>query len=78
MVRHALVAGFACLSLAACASGCGNVDSSSGGVNAPCTRDYDCAGGLSCVSGVCAGPVDDASSPAEAGTEAGLDAGGDG
>ncbi len=54
---------------------CGGVDGSSGGPNAPCTRDYDCASGLSCASGVCVGPVDDAGAPAEAGPR---DASGDG
>jgi hypothetical protein len=83
VVRHALVLGLASLSLVARDSGCGSVDSSSGGVNAPCTRNYDCTNGLSCLSGVCTGPSEDAGgpedgSPPEAGGEAGKDAGADG
>jgi len=54
--------------------GCGAVDSSSSsGVNAPCERTSDCADGLTCTDGVCAGPNEDA------GDEAGAkDAGGNG
>jgi hypothetical protein len=76
VVRHAFAFGLA--TFVAGASGCGNVDSSSGGVNAPCTRDYDCASGLTCLSGVCTGPLEDADAPADTGVESGADAGGDG
>jgi hypothetical protein len=55
------------LVLVASAPGCGSVGSSAAGINAPCTRDSDCANGLSCQSGVCAGPLEDAgSSPSDA------------
>jgi hypothetical protein len=60
VVRHALVLGFASLSLVARDPGCGSAGSSSNGPNAPCTRNYDCASGLSCLSGVCSGPPEDA------------------
>jgi hypothetical protein len=61
----ALLVGFASLFLGA--RDCGSVDSSSGGVNAPCERDYDCVGGLSCSSGVCVGPPVDGGAAPEAG-----------
>jgi hypothetical protein len=60
VVRHALLLGFASLSLVAHDSDCSGVDSSSSGVNAPCTRDTDCASGLTCQGGVCTGPAVDA------------------
>ena len=63
MVRHALVLAFASLSLAGRDSGCGSVDSSAGSLNAPCTRSSDCASGLTCQSGLCAGPNEDAGGP---------------
>jgi hypothetical protein len=61
--------------------GCGDLDSPSAGVNAPCTRDHDCHAHLACVRGVCddgtrdagdggagvSGPADvDASAPDDA------------
>ncbi len=67
MVRRALVFGFASLALAARDPGCGGVDSTSAGVNAPCTRTGDCANGLTCESGVCTGPLNDGGSSAEGG-----------
>ena len=75
VVRHALLLGFASLSLAGRAYDCSGVDSSSSGVNAPCTRDSDCASGLSCQGGVCTGPAVDAAAPDAAGSK---DAAGDG
>jgi hypothetical protein len=73
VIRHALLLAAASLSLLAREPGCGGVDSSSSGVNAPCTRDYDCASGLTCQQGVCTGPAVDA------GTDGGAkDAAGDG
>lgn len=75
VVRHVLVIALASLPFVPFGAGCGNVNSSSGGVNAPCTRDYDCASGLTCQSGVCTGPAQDAGVPSEAGPK---DAGGDG
>jgi hypothetical protein len=35
---------------------CGESGEHQGGVNAPCTREKDCAAGLSCTSGVCTSP----------------------
>jgi hypothetical protein len=67
VVRHALVLGIASFSLVARDPGCGSVSSSLSGVNAPCTRDYDCASGLTCESGVCTGPPVDAGVPADSG-----------
>ena len=75
VVRHALLFGFASLSLVGRAYDCGAVDSSSSGVNAPCTRDNDCASGLTCQGGVCTGPAVDAGAPDAAGSK---DAAGDG
>ncbi len=43
--------------------GCGGVDTTTSGPNAPCTRDKDCNDGLTCAHGVCASPdagIDDA------------------
>ncbi|MGO9714060.1 MAG: hypothetical protein ACLQBL_34715 [Polyangiaceae bacterium] len=78
VVRHALVLGLACISLGARGSGCGLSSSPAGGVNAPCTRNYDCSGDLSCLSGVCTGPLEDSGTPPEGGVEAGMDAASDG
>jgi hypothetical protein len=50
--------------------GCGSLDSTSAGVNAPCTRDNDCASGLTCQSGVCSGPMMDATAPPDAARDA--------
>jgi len=36
---------------------CGGVDSTPSGVNAPCTRDKDCRGDLTCEKGVCTPPA---------------------
>jgi hypothetical protein len=48
---------------------CGGTDSPASGVNAPCTRDKDCADGLSCEHGVCtqgdAGAAPDAQGDAQ-------------
>ncbi len=41
------------LGLAHDPGGCGSVDSSSSGLNAPCTRSKDCSGHLVCTQGVC-------------------------
>ncbi len=65
MIRHAAIAGVL-LGIAAHDPSCGSVDSSSKGLNAPCTRAKDCAAGLVCPSGVCVLP--------DAGDEAGGDA----
>ncbi len=54
------------LALGAGAEGCGSLNTSSG-LNGPCTRDYDCTTPLSCQSGVCTGPMEDAAPPREAG-----------
>ena len=67
MVRHVAILGIAGISLMLGQDpGCGGVDSPSGTVNAPCTRDKDCRGGLTCREGVCAeldaGPLTDAAS----------------
>ena len=59
VLRQALVFGVAGFSLMARDPGCSGVDSTSSGPNAPCTRDYDCASGLICKGGVCAGPDGD-------------------
>jgi hypothetical protein len=59
-------------------TGCGSLDSTSAGVNAPCTRDNDCASGLTCQSGVCSGPMMDATAPQDAARDAPGDAAGDG
>jgi hypothetical protein len=56
VIRQALLVGFAGLSLLAKTADCGDVDSSSSPVNAPCTRDNDCMSGLTCQGGVCSGP----------------------
>jgi hypothetical protein len=75
VLRNAFVLGVAGLSLLARDPGCGGgVDSPSSGVNAPCTRDKDCADGLRCVEGVCTSPASH-----DAGSEGGAkDAGDDG
>jgi hypothetical protein len=68
--REAVVLGVASLSLfssRAGPGGCGGEDASSSGVNAPCTRNYDCATGLTCNSGLCAGPNEDAGGDAGGG-----------
>jgi hypothetical protein len=67
VLRHALVLGVAGLSIAARGPGCGGFESSSAGLNAPCTRDTDCESGLLCQAGVCTGPLEDAAPPPEAG-----------
>ena len=54
MVRTALALGMALGFGALAREPCGPVDSSSGGVNAPCTRDRDCSGSLLCRQGACA------------------------
>jgi hypothetical protein len=56
VIRHTLVAGAMLLGLAHDPGGCGSVDSSSSGPNAPCTRSKDCRDGLTCERGVCSGP----------------------
>ena len=53
MIRHVLFAG---LLAAAYDPSCGDVDSTSSGPNAPCTRDRDCRDGLVCGHGVCVDP----------------------
>jgi hypothetical protein len=68
--RQAVVLGVASLSLfsnRAGPGGCGGEDASSGGVNAPCTRNYDCATGLTCDNGLCAGPNEDSGGASDAG-----------
>jgi hypothetical protein len=77
VIRHALILGAASLSLLFRDGGCGDEDASPSGVNAPCTRSYDCVSGLTCQGGVCTPPPEDAGLPSDA--EAGLqDAAGDG
>jgi hypothetical protein len=74
VLRHALVLGVAGLALLATSLGCSDVDSSSSGANAPCTRDYDCEGDLTCQQGVCAAPEGDGGSvDASAGKDAAAD-----
>jgi hypothetical protein len=79
VIRHALILGAASFSLFFRGPGCGGgEDPSASGVNAPCERDYDCAGDLSCQGGLCVEPIEDAGPPpkdAEAGVQ---DAAGDG
>jgi hypothetical protein len=57
VIRNALAAKVVTLGIAAYGvahdPGCGSVDSTSSGVNAPCTRDKDCRGDLVCEKGVC-------------------------
>jgi hypothetical protein len=79
VIRHALILGAASLSLFFRDGGCGDDDANPSGLNAPCTRGYDCISGLSCQGGVCVGPSDDAgvSGDGEAGAGIG-DAAGDG
>jgi hypothetical protein len=50
--------------------GCGT-ETTSGGVNAPCTRDKDCSPGLTCTGGVCLGPEAGPPPPSDAGADAG-------
>jgi hypothetical protein len=63
-----LAVGLAGLSLAFGAS-CANDASSPGSVNAPCTRTPDCVSGLSCQSGVCTSPLDDAGNDSQSDAE---------
>ena len=59
MVRQAFVAKLTALGFAllfARDPGCGGVDSTESGLNAPCTRDKDCKDELTCQKGVCSGP----------------------
>ena len=63
MVRQAFVAKLAALGIAlvfARDPGCGGVESTESGINAPCTRDKDCKDDLTCERGVCTGPEIDA------------------
>ncbi len=64
MVRHVLA-----ISLAVGATlrgpSCGDVDSPTSGIHAPCTRDRDCNSGLVCTEGVCV-PEDAGASDASA------------
>jgi Dickkopf-like protein len=57
--------------------GCGGVDSTTGGVNAPCTRDKDCTAGLTCLNGSCVAP-DSGLPPPDAASDAGSEDAGDG
>lgn len=70
MFRQAVVLGVASLSLFSSRSGpggCGGEDASPSGVNAPCTRNYDCSSGLTCDNGACTGPNEDAGGDAGGG-----------
>jgi hypothetical protein len=73
VIREALLASVAALGLAQDPS-CGGTDSPTSGVNAPCTRDKDCSGGLSCREGICTGdagpPPSDAAGDARDGDDA--------
>ena len=78
VIRQAFVLGVAGISLLARDPGCGSVDSSSSGANAPCTRDYDCTSGLECVGGVCTAPGGDGGPAKDSGSTPPKDAAGDG
>jgi hypothetical protein len=54
VVRHLVAIGIA-LGMARDPGCGGGVESPSGSINAPCTRDKDCQGGLVCREGVCGG-----------------------
>jgi hypothetical protein len=74
VVRQAFAAKLAALGIAlvfARDPGCGGVESTSSGINAPCTRDRDCKDELTCEKGVCTGHSKD-----DAGADASQDAGG--
>jgi hypothetical protein len=78
VVRYVVACGIAAVlgSVLARDPGCGGVDSPSGSVNAPCTRDKDCSDPLVCREGVCV-PLD-AGAPSDAGDAASKDAARDG
>ena len=80
MVRQAVVAKLAALGIAllfARDPGCGGVESTSSGVNAPCTRDHDCKDELTCEKGVCTGPDKDDDAGADSSIDSGTSGAGD-
>jgi hypothetical protein len=61
---------FVALGLSRDPGGCGGVDAPQNGTNAPCTRNSDCKGDLTCSEGVCVDPNAEPTPPAKDGGDA--------